>query len=364
MDRSNLQAEPRCIAHCDADRFYFAVEAIERPELAADPRPIVIGHDPRMAPRSIVTTANDAARALGINSGMSAAIALRIAPSALFVAPRHELYRGYSERLMAILRDSSPIVETLSIDEAWLDWSAHGFAETTVLALRQRVLAETRLSISIGVATSKLVAKMATEAAKPGGVRVIHPGAEAAFLAPQPVRALFGVGPRTADRLVEAAITTIGQIARQPRERLIELLGNSHGAGLWERAHGRDNSPLEPDRAARSYSAEHTFPYDTIDRRQLWNELRSQASEVAARLQAEGLHAGEVAIKLRYASFETLTRQTRLTLPTASSDHIAFAAASLMRRHWDRSRAVRLIGVRAARLMSAARPVQLPLPLG
>src|SRR5215204_1506719 len=152
MDRSNLSAashppdEPRCIAHCDADRFYFAVEAIERPELAADPRPIVIGHDPRTAPRSIVTTANDAARALGIGSGMSAAIALRLAPSALFVAPRHELYRTYSDRLMAILRDASPVVQALSIDEAWLDWSAHSFGEAAALALRQARLDQDALS--------------------------------------------------------------------------------------------------------------------------------------------------------------------------------------------------------------------------
>jgi DNA polymerase-4 len=368
MDRASpsplphSSAEQRCIAHCDADRFYFAVEAIERPELAVDSRPIVIGHDPRTAPRSIVTTANDAARALGIGSGMSAAIALRIAPTALFVPPRHELYRIYSDRLMALLREASPVVETLSIDEAWLDWSAHGFDETWVLALRTHILEQTGLSISIGVATSKLVAKMATEAAKPGGVRVVRPGEEATFLAPQGVRALFGVGPRTAERLLESGISTIGEIAREARERLVELFGPSHGGGLWERAHGHDDSPLEPDRAARSYSAEHTFPYDTLDRRQLWRELRSQAAEVAGRLQSEGLHAGEVAIKLRYASFETLTRQTRLSLPTASPEEIALAAASLMRRHWDRARAIRLIGVRAGRLMSSERPVQLPLP--
>src|SRR5438874_7113828 len=119
--------EVRCIAHCDADRFFFAVEALEQPGLAADPRPIVVGHDPRTSPRSIVTTANDAARALGIGSGMSAAIAQRLAPNALFVPPRHSLYRTYSDRLMGTLRQASPIVETLSIDEAWLDWSAHGF---------------------------------------------------------------------------------------------------------------------------------------------------------------------------------------------------------------------------------------------
>ena len=353
----------RCIAHCDADRFYYAVEALERPELAAADRPVIVGHDPRTSPRSIVTTANDAARALGINSGMSAAIALRLAPDAVFVAPRHELYRTYSDRFLAILRAASPVAEQLSIDEAWLDWSAHGFDAATVTELRASVLAETGLSISIGVATSKLVAKMATERAKPGGVWVVQPGEEATFLAPLPVRALYGVGPKTAERLVEVGIESVGEIARRSRERMVELLGVSHGGGLWERAHGHDDSLLEPERAARSYSAEHTFPYDTVDRRQLWTEVRSQAHEVANRLKAEGLHAGEVAIKLRYASFETFTRQTRLSLPTASGDEIALAAASLMRRHWDRTRAVRLIGVRAARLLPASRPIQLPLPL-
>lgn len=367
MDRASplpsADAAPRCIAHCDADRFYFAVEAIERPELAADPRAIVIGHDPRTSPRSIVTTANNVARALGINSGMSAAVALRMAPTALFVAPRHELYRAYSERLMAVLRAASPTIENLSVDEAWLDWSAHGFSEASVLQLRARVLAETGLSISIGVATSKLVAKMATEKAKPGGVCLVRPGTEAAFLAPLPLRALFGVGPRTAERLTAAHLLTVGDIAAQPRARLAELLGANHGAGLWDRAHGRDDSPLEPERAAQSYSAEHTFPFDTLDRRQLWQEVRSQATELAERLRQDDLHAGEIAIKLRYASFETLTRQMRLPVPTAGADEIALAAAALMRRHWDRARAVRLIGVRAARLLPASRPVQLPLPL-
>lgn len=368
MNHASIVSDPqpaaRCIAHCDADRFYYAVEALERPELARDQRPVIVGHDPRTSPRSIVSTANDAARELGINSGMSAAVALRIAPNAIFVQPRYELYRAYSERLMTELRAASPVIQAMSIDEAWLDWSEHGFDEEAAWALRERILTVTGLSISMGVATSKLVAKMATEHAKPGRVCVVRPGEEAAFLAPQPVRALFGVGPRTAERLVETGIETVGDIARRPRERLVELFGLSHGGGLWDRAHGHDDSPLEPERAARSYSAEHTFPYDTVDRRQLWSELRSQAAEVAARLQAEGLQAGEVAIKLRYASFETLTRQTRLSLPTAAPDEIAQAAAMLMRRHWDRARAVRLIGVRAARLLPSSRPIQLPLPFG
>jgi DNA polymerase-4 len=352
----------RCIAHCDADRFFFAVEALEDPSLSADPRPIVIGHDPRTAPRSIVTTANDAARLLGINSGMSAAIAQRLAPNALFVAPRHRLYRAYSDRLMAVLRQASPIVEALSIDEAWLDWSAHGFATGPAEALRSRMLSETGLSISIGVATSKLVAKMATEAAKPGGVRIVAPGEEARFLAPLPIRALLGVGPRTAKRLNDAGIQTIGDVAARSRHSIMELAGHSHGGSLWDHANGHDDSSLQPVREARSYSAEHTFPHDTRDRRALWDQLRSQAAEVAERLRADDLCAGEVAIKLRYASFETVTRQVRLLVPSAAADEIAATAAGLVRRHWDRARAIRLIGVRASRLRSADAPVQLPIP--
>ena len=202
---------------------------------------------------------------------------------------------------------------------------------------------------------------MATEVAKPGGVCVVPPGTEAAFLAPLPIRALLGVGPRTAERLNEAGITTIGDVAARSRLSLTELVGQSHGGSLWDHAHGRDDSPIQPVREARSYSAEHTFPQDTRDRRALWDQLRAQAAEVARRLRDDDLCAGEVAIKLRYASFETVTRQIRLMVPSAAADEIASTAASLMRRDWDRARAIRLIGVRAGRLRSADAPVQLPL---
>jgi DNA polymerase IV len=295
---------------------------------------------------------------------MSGARALRLAPDALFVPPRHDLYRAYSDRLLAVLREASPTVQPLSIDEAWLEWGHHGFDPVAARELRERVLAGTGLSISVGVATSKLVAKMATEAAKPGGVRVVPPGAEAAFLAPQPVRALVGVGPRTAERLVEAGVATIGELAARPRPELVRLFGRSHGTHLWERARGIDPSELEPDREPKSYSAEHTFQRDTVDRRLLWGELRAQAEEVAGRLRSDGLLAGEVAIKLRYADFATLTRQLRLAVPTAAPEALADAAAGLMRRHWDRARPIRLIGLRAARFSLADAPIQLPLTRG
>ncbi|MCC7103863.1 MAG: DNA polymerase IV, partial [Chloroflexi bacterium] len=229
------------------------------------------------------------------------------------------------------------------------------------VALRALVLRETGLSVSIGVASSKLVAKMATETAKDTveHIWVVQPGAEAAYLAPQPVRALIGVGPRTAERLGELDIGTIGELAALELGRLVEVFGRSHGQALFEHSRGIDDSALHPEREARSYSAEHTFQQDTADRRALWKELCDQAEELEQRLREEGLRAGEVAIKLRYADFTTLTRQSRLAAPSDRAEVLAERAAALMRRHWERGRPIRLIGLRAARLEPSGRPIQL-----
>ncbi len=352
-----------CYLYLDCDRFYFAVEAAEEPGLATDPRPVIIGRDPRQAPRGIVTTANDAARALGIRSGLSAAIALRLAPNALFLPPRHDLYAQYSARVMAVVRTESPLVEQRSIDEAACLWP-HGFEPEPALALRARVLAETGISVSLGVAASPLVAKMASEAAKqcPDHVHIVPPGREAEFLDPLPVRALVGVGPKAETRLIEAGISTIGMLAARSVDELVTLFGRAYGRYLHESSHGLDDSRLEPERAAKSISAEHTFPKDTVDRRALWDEVRAQADEVAARLRAEHLVAFEVAIKLRYADWQTLTRQMQLGAPTDDAAVLAAGAATLIHRHWERTRPVRLIGVRAGRLTESTRPAQLPLP--
>ena len=352
----------RCILFVDCDRFYFAVEAAERPGLAAERRAVIIGRDPREAPRGIVTTANDPARAVGIHSGMPAATALRLAPNALFLPPRHELYGRYSARVMAVLRDESPLVQQNSIDEAACAWP-YGFIPEPPIALRERILDETGISVSLGLATSPLVAKMASETAKrqPDHLWIVQPGEEAAFLAPLPIRALIGVGPKAEAKLVQAGITTIGDLAaRQPGD-LTALFGRAYGSYLWEASRGIDDSPLVAERAAKSISAEHTFPTDTTDRRVLWKELRGQAEEVAARLRDERLLAGEVAIKLRYADWQTLTRQMRLTLPTDDPTALAGGAAALMRKHWDSARPVRLIGLRAGHLTDAKTPAQLPL---
>jgi DNA polymerase-4 len=351
---------PRCVLFVDGDRFYFAVEAAERPGLAADPRPVIIGHDPREFPRGIVTTANDAARARGIRSGMGAAAARRLATDALFLPPRHELYARYSARVMAVLRRESPLVQQNSIDEAACAWP-HGFAREPALALRARVLAETGISVSLGLATSRLVAKMASEAAKARDdhLCVVPPGEEAAFLAPLPVRALVGVGPKAETRLIAQQIRTIGDLAARPREELVGLFGRAYGAYLWEASRGIDDTPLVAERTAKSISAERTFPADTTDRRLLWRELQAQAEEVGGRLRAEGVLASEVAVKLRYADWETLTRQMRLAPPTDDAAALAAGAAALMRRHWDRRRPVRLIGLRAGALAASGQAEQL-----
>ncbi len=353
---------PRCVLYVDCDRFYFSVEAAERPGLASDPRPVIIGHDPREFGRGIVTTANDAARALGIHSGLSARIALRLAPNAVFLPPRRQLYVQYSQRVMAVLREHSPLVQENSIDEAACEWPA-GFTAPPALALRADVLARTGISISLGIATSPPVAKMASEAAKQreDHLYVVRPGEEAAFLAPLPVRALIGVGPKMEPRLRALNVTTIGDLAARPVEQLTATFGRAYGRYLHEASQGIDDSPLVAERTAKSLSAERTFATDTTDRRVLWREIREQAEEVAARLREEGLLAGEVAIKLRYANWQTVTRQMRLEAPSDDAAALAAGAAALMRRHWDPQREVRLIGLRAGHLVDSAAVVQLPL---
>jgi DNA polymerase IV len=356
-------ATPRCILFMDCDRFYFSVEAVERPGLAGDPRPAIVGRDPRQFPRGIVTTANDAARALGIHSGMSARTALRLAPNAVFLPPRFEIYARYSAQVMAVLRDESALVQQSSIDEAACEWP-YGFIPEPALALRERVLRETQISVSLGLATSPLVAKMASEVAKgrEDHVHIVPPGEETVFLAPLPIRALIGVGPKAEQKLLSLGIRTVGDLAARPLEHVMGQFGRAYGTYLHEASRGIDDSPLRAERVSKSISSEHTFAADTADRRALWDQLRQQAEEVGASLREERLLAAEVGIKLRYADWQTITRQMRLAVPTDEPPLLASGAAALMRRHWERQRAVRLIGLRAGHLVPADRPVQLPLP--
>jgi DNA polymerase IV len=353
---------------CDVDKMYYSVEAIETPSLADDTRAVIISVDPREYPRAVVTTANSVARSVGINSGMSTALAARTAREhgleVTFVRPRHEVYATYSRRLMDLLRTTTPLLEQRSIDEAALDWREYGFSSAPVLALRERILGEIGLSVSFGVAPTLLVAKMASEVAKTrdGHVCVVPPGECASFLAPMPVRALVGVGPKSEARLVGFGIHTIGALGERPLAWLVEQFGSAYGRYLHSAARGEDDSELVGDREYKSISAEHTFARDTQDRAEIWQRLQAQAREVAERLAGEKLVAGEVAIKLRYGvTWETITRQQRLGTATDDAAVLAAGAAALMRKAWTR-RPIRLIGLRAARLEPKRDDLQLPLP--
>jgi DNA polymerase-4 len=316
-----------------------------------------------------VTTANGVARGIGINSGMSSALAARTAREhgieVVFVRPRHDLYGQYSRRLMDLLHTETELLEQRSIDEAALDWRQHGFARDPVLRLRARVLEEIGLSVSFGVAPNPLVAKMASEFAKTcdDHVCIVKPGQAAAFLAPLSVRALIGVGPKSEARLRGFEVLTIGELAARPLEWLVEQFGSAYGRYLFAASRGEDDSTLVGERVYKSISAEHTFARDTADRSEIWRMLQAQALDVAGRLRGEGLVAGEAAIKLRYGvTWETITRQVRLGSCTDEAEVLAAAAAALMRKAWTH-KPIRLIGLRAGKLEPSRTDVAVQLIL-
>jgi len=265
---------------------------------------------------------------------------------------------------MRYLRQVSPLVQQNSIDEAVCAWDGRGFDAIAAIELRSRIRAELELSVSLGVATSPLVAKMASESAKGTvtGVRIVSPGDEPAFLAPLPIRALVSIGPRSETRLKAAGITTIGEIASRDLADLVTLCGQSYGRYFHAAAHGIADGTLTDKRVARSISAERTFATDTAERAALWQALRDQCDEVAVRVRNSGMVAAEIALKLRYGNWQTLTRQMRLMAASDDAAIFAAAAGALMRRHWERGRPLRLLGVCAGKL-AARTVVQGALPL-
>jgi DNA polymerase-4 len=334
------------IAHLDLDAFYAAVEELENPELRT--QPLVVGGDPRG--RGVVATANYVARGFGIHSAMSAAEALRRCPHAVFVRPRHSLYRDYSRNVWETVRGIVPTVEQTGMDEGYLDVGevADDFlrARTVAEAVRTAVRAATNLTCSIGVAPCKVIAKVASDARKPGGLVVIPPGREAAFLAPLAVRRLPGVGPRAEERLRTAGIETIGELAALADEELRRLLPGSVGTMLRDRARGIDPRGLELGVERISISVENTFERDISDPERLHDELRAMAAEVATALQRRGQVARTVTTKLRYADFSIRSRSTSLHTGVDSADTIGDLACRLLDRGLrDRPGALRLVGV-------------------
>ncbi|HTZ07265.1 MAG TPA: DNA polymerase IV [Gaiellaceae bacterium] len=337
---------PGIVAHLDLDAFYAAVEELEDPSLRD--RPLVVGGDPRG--RGVVATANYAARRFGIHSAMSAAEALRRCPAAVFVRPRHSLYREYSRHVWSTVRGIVPTVEQTGLDEGYLDLGevAADFLEARVVAeaVQTAVRAATSLTCSLGVAPCKVVAKVGSDARKPGGLLVVVPGQEASFLAPFDVRRLPGVGPKAEERLRVAGVGTVGALAALDDAELRRLLPGSVGTLLRDRARGIDPRGLELDVERISISVENTFERDLVDRERLHDELRGMAREVAEHLQRTGRTARTVTTKLRYADFSIRSRSTSLAVGIDDPEQIAGLACRLLDRGLrDRPGALRLVGV-------------------
>ena len=334
------------VAHLDLDAFFAAVEELENPELRR--RPLVVGGDPRS--RGVVATANYVARQFGIHSAMSCAEALRRCPEAVFVRPRHALYREYSAEVWTAIREVVPVVERTGLDEGYLDLTplASDFGRARVLAeaVRTSVRAATNLSCSLGVAPTKVVAKVASDRRKPGGITVVPAGTETAFLAPFPVRILPGVGPRAEERLRSAGITTIGGLGALSDLDLRAILPGQVGRLLRDRALGIDPRGLELTSERISISVEETFERDLDEREPLHAELRRMADRLGEYLRRDGLSARTVTTKLRYADFSIRSRSTSLPVGIDDAERIGELACSLLDRGLsDRPGALRLVGV-------------------
>jgi DNA polymerase-4 len=356
----------RTILHVDMDAFYAAVEQRDRPELRG--RPVIVGADPRGGRgRGVVATASYEARRFGVGSAMPISQAWRACPHGVYVRPDMEKYAAVSRQVMEVLRHFTDAVEPVSIDEAFLDvtgsrrlFATGGTAATgeqIARALKAEIRDQTDLTASVGVATSKMVAKVASDMRKPDGLVVVAPGTEAAFLAPLPVRRLWGVGPKMEELLLKIGVHTIGDLAACDPARLERRLG-THGHDLVQLALGIDvREVVREGEAAKSLGQEHTFDADTGDVERLRATLLELCDAVARRLRQHGTPARTVTLKYRDEDFETCTRAETLRAATDSGDEI-FAAAWRLFRGVHGRRKVRLLGIYASGLGG---PAQRPL---
>jgi DNA polymerase-4 len=355
-----MSAAARTILHLDLDAFYASVEQLADPALRG--RPVVVGG---LGARGVVAAASYEARRFGIQSAMPMARARRACPNAVFLAPRPEAYAAASAQVMTILRSATPLVEPLALDEAFLDVSGarrrYGDGRGAAETIRGRVRAETGLTASVGVATTKLLAKLASDLSKPDGLVVVAPGSELEFMHPLGVERLWGVGPSTRAALARLGVATIGELAALPVPALVAALGEAAGRHLHDLAWNHDDRPVEPVHRAKSIGHEETFAVDHTDRAFLDREVVRIADRVAARLRMTGYVGRTVVLKVRFADFRTITRSRTLTDPTSLAADLAATARSLLAAV-DLAPGVRLLGLSAQQLR-AVDSVQTALPL-
>ncbi|QZY27884.1 DNA polymerase IV [Nocardioides coralli] len=335
------------LLHLDLDAFYAAVEQRDKPSLRG--KPVVVGG---VGGRGVVATASYEARKYGVRSAMSTREARSRCPHAAFLSGRFHAYRDTSRAVMTALRDVSPLVEPLSLDEAFVDLEAADLPDLTVAtvsglaeSLRARVREVTGgLTASVGVGTSKFIAKVASDLDKPDGLVVVPPGGEVELLRPMHVTVIPGVGPATAERLRRAGIHTVADLETVSVEELVRLVGRAHGTSLHALARAQDDRAVEPERETKSVSVEGTYDTDLTDRRLMEGLLTRQAGQVAERLRASGLSGRTVTIKVRLHDFTTLNRSTTLPSPTDQASTIGRLARGLL-AELDTSGGVRLLGV-------------------
>ena len=346
------------VLHVDMDAFFASVEIRRRPELRD--RPVIVGGT---GPRGVVSAANYAARRYGVHSAMPTARARALCPDGVFLPPDFAAYREASAAVMEIFREITPLVEPLSLDEAFLDVAGCrrrlGSPATVAKLIRRRIADEQHLTASVGVAATKFVAKLASTRAKPDGLVVVPTARVLEFLHPLPVDALWGVGERTAEQLRRHGLQTIADVARAPLTRLKKILGHAAGQHVHDLAWGRDHRRVSPDAPEKSISAETTFDVDVTDTAQIRRTLLALASTVAARLRTSGVVGRTVSIKVRYADFRTVTRARTLSSPTDVTREV-FEVAWALYRALGATEPVRLVGVRAENLLPAAQAALQP----
>jgi len=353
----NAVNKSRVIVHMDLDAFFASVETIENPALKH--KPVVVGGQPDK--RGVVAAASYQARKFGIRSAMPMYRAIKLCPEAVIVPPNHSRYRSYSKQVMAILRRLTHVVEPISIDEAFLDLTDQvdnwNDATTQSKSIQNMVKNETGLSASIGVATNKLIAKVASDRHKPGGFTVVPPGKEAEFLTQLPVKALWGIGPVTSDKLAYIGVQTIGDLSMMS-EKVLKAHFGSHGREMLIRSKGIDDRPVMVERETKSVSHERTFTNDLIDLQSIKRSLWEMSKGVGRQLLKEDVLAKTIAIKLRYPDFTTLTRQMSLNTATDNERVIYRAALLLFQKEWTGNNPIRLLGVAGTKLSPRG---QLPL---